>query len=117
MTFDAALDAWVSAEIQPQLLGRFELFEAGYSAGVAAERERLAQKAEQRSDGWHCLTADEIRAGAPAREDEIPVCWACNDTRIITTSNNGSGLVEEECPACKEKPLTESTPEHVREQR
>ena len=34
-TFDAALDAWKSAEIQPQLLGRFELFEAGYCAGSA----------------------------------------------------------------------------------
>ena len=70
MTFDSALDAWVRAEIQPQLLGRFELFEAGYSAGVAAERERLAQKAEQRSDGWHSLTAAEIREGVPAQVKE-----------------------------------------------
>lgn len=28
-----------------------------------AERERLARMAESRTDGWHSLTAAEIRAG------------------------------------------------------
>ena len=31
---------------------------------VAAERERLALLADGRTDGWHSLTADEIRKGA-----------------------------------------------------
>lgn len=30
---------------------------------VSAERERLAQLAETRADGWHSLTPAEIRAG------------------------------------------------------
>ena len=81
MTFDAALDAWGRAEIQPQLLGRFELFEAGYSAGVAAERERCARVCEV--DHPHTFArhvAAAIREGAPAREwrglseEEIEYC-------------------------------------------
>lgn len=27
-------------------------------------------------------------------------CWACNDTGMVTTSSNGSGLINEKCQAC-----------------
>ena len=40
------------------------LLRAAHAAGAAAERERLAALAESRGDGWHSLTADEIRRGA-----------------------------------------------------
>ncbi len=38
--------------------------QSAIDASVAAERERLALLAENRADGWHSLTADEIRRGA-----------------------------------------------------
>jgi hypothetical protein len=46
----------------PELL---ELARLSYSAGAAAERERLARLAESQEDdaGYHSLSAAEIRAG------------------------------------------------------
>jgi hypothetical protein len=32
-------------------------------------------------------------------------CWACSGTGSVTTSSNGSGLIEETCAACEERLL------------
>lgn len=37
------------------------------------------------------------QVGLDGRECE---CWACNGTKLVTTSSNGSGLIEEACSAC-----------------
>jgi hypothetical protein len=37
-------------------------------------------------------------------------CWACNDTGIVTTSSNGSGLIDEPCAACGEAAPPAQTP-------
>lgn len=34
-------------------------------------------------------------------------CWACSDTGKVTTSSNGSGLIEESCKACENRDAKE----------
>lgn len=41
---------------------------------------------------------DRMPQPAPPPSSE---CWACNDTGTVTTSSNGSGLVEAPCAACE----------------
>lgn len=37
---------------------------------------------------------------APYKPTEKPACWARDDTGTVTTSSNGSGLIEAQCLAC-----------------
>lgn len=64
---------------------------------LAEERERCAKIC----DGFsrHRINyADYAARDIRALED--PVCWACKGTKVVTTSSNGSGLIEETCMAC-----------------
>jgi hypothetical protein len=45
--------------------------------------------------------AEAVKNGKPAPEYK-PECWACGGTKMVTTSSNGSGLIEEPCAACKD---------------
>ena len=40
---------------------------------------------------------------APYKQATNEECWACNDTGTVTTSSNGSGLIEADCLACTDE--------------
>ena len=46
------------------------------------------------------LGADVAAPYKPATDQE---CWACNGTGTVTTSSNGSGLIEADCLACNDE--------------
>lgn len=48
---------------------------------------------------FYDVAKDSFPSITPAAAAETPKCWACNDTKKVITSSNGSGLIEEEC-AC-----------------
>jgi DnaJ-class molecular chaperone len=47
-------------------------------------------------------TIEALKAELAKPDEASTECWACKGTGIITTSSNGSGLIEDVCMACKE---------------
>jgi hypothetical protein len=45
---------------------------------------------------------DFLRPGFVGEVAAQPACWACGGTKMVTTSSNGSGLIDEKCLACDE---------------
>lgn len=47
----------------------------------------------------------ELKLAQQAKQVGVPEeCWACNDTGVVTTSSNGSGLIEAPCQRCADAP-------------
>lgn len=53
-----------------------------------------------RHDALLALGALGADVAAPYKPAAEQACWACNGTRAVTTSSNGSGLIEADCLAC-----------------
>lgn len=55
---------------------------------------------------WAAMINSAPVAAAPQQvaQPSEPVCWACDGTGIVTTSSNGSGLIEAPCPNCAAAP-------------
>lgn len=51
---------------------------------------------------WQNENGGAAIAAAPQPEP-VDECWACNGTGVVTTSSNGSGLIEAPCKNCEER--------------
>jgi hypothetical protein len=78
-------------EIEDAYMGPISVQQSGDTLGKGKTLRDALDAAMRRAS---VKPADGVETSAKAG------CWACNDTGVVTTSSNGSGLIEAPCANC-----------------
>lgn len=107
LAFLRSLDASAKTVTNPAASGRAAAMTSEQIEMDLWPQLRLSGSGVTLHDTLCVVRAYEAHVRGPASahpESLVPreECWACGGTRRVTTSSNGSGLVEEQCTACED---------------